>query len=271
MPTSSSSLPHPLVDPPAEEEIAGLDLRRLDPNRIVTTLKRLERRIDERFPSSSLAAVAGELLVIARECRGRLRSIARPNWVIRVLAALGAALVLTGLVAAFVGLRLEAEPSGLIEMVQGLEAAINDIVFLAIGLFFLFTLEGRLKRRKVLIALHELRSLAHIVDMHQLTKDPEHVLSGSTKNTASSPRRTMSRFELSRYLNYCSELLSLVGKVASLHGQDLRDPVILAAVNDVESLTVGLSRKIWQKIMILDEIGAVCGGGEALPGEGSVA
>ena len=75
----------------------------------------------------------------------------------------------------------------------------------------------------------------------------------------------MTRFELSRYLNYCSELLSLVGKVASLHAQDLRDPVILAAVNDVESLTVGLSRKIWQKIAILDEIGLRRGGDESHP------
>ena len=37
-----------------------------------------------------------------------------------------------------------------------------------------------------------------------------------------------------------------------MHAQYLRDPVILNAVNDVETLTAGLSHKIWQKIMILD-------------------
>ena len=31
-------------------------------------------------------------------------------------------------------------------------------------------------------------------------------------------------------------------------------PVTLAAVNEIENLTNGLSRKIWQKIMIFDRI-----------------
>ena len=61
----------------------------------------------------------------------------------------------------------------------------------------------------------------------------------------------MSRFELSRYLDYCSEMLSLTGKVAALYIQDFDDEVALAAVNEVEDLTTGLSRKIWQKLMIL--------------------
>jgi hypothetical protein len=31
----------------------------------------------------------------------------------------------------------------------------------------------------------------------------------------------------------------------------VRDPVIIQAVNEIEELTTNLSRKIWQKIMIL--------------------
>jgi hypothetical protein len=46
-------------------------------------------------------------------------------------------------------------------------------------------------------------------------------------------------------------MLSLVGKVAALYAVDFEDEVVLAAVNDVENLTTGLSRKIWQKIVIL--------------------
>jgi len=65
----------------------------------------------------------------------------------------------------------------------------------------------------------------------------------------------MTRFELSRYLDYCTDLLSLTSKVAALYVQDLQDPVVLNAVNDVENLTTGLARKIWQKIMILDSLG----------------
>jgi hypothetical protein len=58
---------------------------------------------------------------------------------------------------------------------------------------------------------------------------------------------------LTRYLDYCSELLSLVGKLAALYAQSTSDPVVLQAVNDIEQLTNGLARKIWQKIMMLDD------------------
>lgn len=62
----------------------------------------------------------------------------------------------------------------------------------------------------------------------------------------------MTRFELARYLDYCSELLSLTSKLAVLYVQRLDDPAVLAAVNDVQALTGGLANKIWQKIVILD-------------------
>jgi len=87
--------------------------------------------------------------------------------------------------------------------------------------------------------------------MHQLTKDPEHLLAHRT-TTASSPKQNLSPFELGRYLDYCSEMLSLIGKLAALYVQKFDDPVALAAVNEVEALTTGLSRKIWQKIMIIN-------------------
>jgi len=48
-----------------------------------------------------------------------------------------------------------------------------------------------------------------------------------------------------------SEALSLTGKVAALYIQRFDDPVALQAVNEVEGLTTGLSRKVWQKLMIL--------------------
>lgn len=114
----------------------------------------------------------------------------------------------------------------------------------------------RYKRSLALRSLHALRSLAHVVDMHQLTKDPAIILAGTSfKPTESSPQRTMTPYQLTRYLEYCSEMLSLTSKLAALHVQFLDDPVVLDAVNDIESLTQGLSNKIWQKIMILDLAG----------------
>jgi hypothetical protein len=72
--------------------------------------------------------------------------------------------------------------------------------------------------------------------------------------TKASTARAMSEFELTRYLEYCSEMLSLIGKLAALYGQDMRDSVVIEAVNDVESLTTNLSRKVWQKITIIKQL-----------------
>ena len=91
--------------------------------------------------------------------------------------------------------------------------------------------------------------------MHQLTKDPERI-SSSEPDTASSPVRALSPSELGRYLDYCSELLSVISKLAALHVQHFQDSVALAAVNEIETLTTGLSGKIWQKITLLERAGS---------------
>ena len=98
-----------------------------------------------------------------------------------------------------------------------------------------------------------LRAIAHIVDMHQLTKDPDRMLE-RVPDTESSPERSLSRDQLGRYLDYCSELLSLTSKLAALYAERFNDSVVLQAVDEVEALTTGLSAKIWQKIMVLDAI-----------------
>ena len=48
-----------------------------------------------------------------------------------------------------------------------------------------------------------------------------------------------------------SEMLSLTGKIAALYVQDFEDGVAVQAVNEIEDLTTGLSRKIWQKLTIV--------------------
>ena len=161
--------------------------------------------------------------------------------------------------AAFVGilLFLQGETrvfSSVAEFFQGLDAFMNELVFVGLALLFLFTVENRIKRSWALKSLYLLRSLAHIVDMHQLTKSPER--RAGAADTPSSPKRVLTPFELTRYLDYCSEMLALLSKLAALHAQHFNDPVTLDAVNDVENLTQGLARTIWQKIMILDRVDA---------------
>ena len=179
--------------------------------------------------------------------------LAKPHGPLRLLGGGGIAVILAVVIGALFTVRVKLGFSSFAELLQGLEAGINEIVFVGIAIFFLLTLEVRLKRSRALKAIHVLRSIAHIIDMHQLTKDPER-LSAPRGDTASSPKRALQPFELVRYLDYCSELLAIISKVGALYVQRFADPVTLSAVNDVEDLTAGLSRKIWQKIMILDRI-----------------
>ncbi len=100
--------------------------------------------------------------------------------------------------------------------------------------------------------LHELRVLAHLVDIHQLTKDPK--TRGFEEAELLHPGHPLSTPELVLYLDYCSDMLSLIGKIAALYAQYFDDMAVLQAVDEVESLANSLARKIWQKIMILHHI-----------------
>jgi hypothetical protein len=47
-------------------------------------------------------------------------------------------------------------------------------------------------------------------------------------------------------------MLSITGKVSALYAQAVPDMEVVNAVNDVEALGGNLSRKIWQKIMLIE-------------------
>jgi hypothetical protein len=226
--------------------------RKLDPEQIVETASRLERRIEERFPGAGLGKLAEELTQVTREARALSAWLAAPNKPLRIGVTLAILALFAVVVMAATTLRGGTGPHDWADWVQGLEAVVNDAVFVGVAVYFLLGLESRRKRARALAALHVLRSLAHIVDMHQLTKDPDRIVAGPS--TPSSPARTMSAFELTRYLDYSTELLAIISKVAALYVQELADPITVAAASAVEELAVNLSRAIWQKIVILDRV-----------------
>ena len=242
-----------------EPAVRRFSYRQLDDAEILWTLRRLRDRIVERFPQSSLGAVATDLLALGDEIVRVMGYIGRPHWALRAGATVTIVFMVLVLIAALASLDMSPGVDGFADLIQAMDAGINNLIFLSIAAFFLLTLEVRLKRRRALKTLHQLRSVAHIVDMHQLTKDPERLMSPQP-DTASSPRRVLTPAELGRYLDYCSETLSVISKLAALHGQRFNDPVTLAAVNDIETLTTALSNKIWQKITLLERTRSIADG-----------
>lgn len=223
----------------------------LDPVKIIETIDRLRLRIESRFPGSGLLGVCGICLRIAEHARERAEFIDRPIYWLRALIVLFVVAMVFG--AGLVTIFLPRHLLDITENWETIEALTSETLLLSAGLFFLISLETRFKRRRALSAIHELRALAHVVDMHQLTKDPERLLPDWVQSKHS-PAMNMTAFELGRYLDYCNELLSLIGKLAAVYVQRFDDEVAIEAVNEVEMLTANLCDRIWQKIMFLNSI-----------------
>ena len=225
------------------------DYATLSAAEIIATSERLARRISERFPDFGLAKVATRLVEVARHTEAEALQLATPNIPIRIavdLVILSGAFAFVFLLAA---LRPTDVDAAVIPLVQATESAMNIAILVGLGVIGLTQLEWRWKRRRSLAALHKLRSLAHVIDMHQLTKDP-----GGERRadpTASSPKRNLSQAQLERYLDYCSEMLALIGKLSALYVQSHNDQLVGQAVSEIEVLTTNLARKIWQKIAII--------------------
>ena len=225
--------------------------RSLDPLRITATAETLAQRVAERFPENGIKGVAAELVTLSRDAAKDAEHLAKPILWLRLLTALS--VVAGALMFIYIGrfLSFDRISTGAFEFASGLEASINTIVLAIIGFITLWKTEERIKRKKVLTGLHRLRSVIHVIDMHQLTKDPA-ALSSSFKSTKASPKRIIDPEQLSRYLDYCSEMFSITGKLAALYAQAVNDEVVAEAVNDIENLGTNPSRKVWQKIMLID-------------------
>lgn len=221
---------------------------------VVETIDRLALRIGARFPNGGLERVCTALAQSARRCAAEADRLNRPQRLLRAgvysVWTLGAA-AFAWVIASLHFDRVSLEASSLIPL---LEPAMNIAVLVGLGVLALGRLEQDWKRARALGYLHELRSIAHVVDMHQLTKDPARSAPGAIAPTAHSPKDPLPPALLERYLDYCSEMLSLTGKLAALLAQSCRDAAVADAASDVEALTTGLSQKIWQKMTLLERL-----------------
>jgi hypothetical protein len=227
-----------------------IDAQIIKTGELQKTIWQLHLRITDRFPNSSLAQIAKRLYSIAKETDQIIAWISRPNYWLRI-GVYGLILFIAAVLCVSISqMNFTAKRMSFVDFIQVSESALNEVVLIVAGMIFLVSLENRRKRQRVITSINKLRSIAHFVDALQLTKDPD-ACHPSSKPTHNSPHRDLNAYELGRYLDYCSELLSLISKLGFLYVQNFEDPMASEASNDLESLTTGLSSKIWQKIMIL--------------------
>ncbi|MFZ0529198.1 MAG: hypothetical protein WAL91_01510 [Propionicimonas sp.] len=237
---------------------------RLRADAVIATAQRLQLRILARFPDRNLSGVAERLAAVT----GDIEAVAaEPRWMralrgVSVVAiAVLVLMALTSLVA--VALELIGGTESPLAWLQAVETTVNDFVFVGVAVAFLWFLPAQVQRRRILAELHRLRSLAHVIDMHQLTKDPER-FGADFQRTAQTVDVGLTPAQMSTYLDYCSELLSLVAKAAALYAERSTDAAVLDTISDIENLTNGMSRKIWQKLAML----ATAARAQPRPGEG---
>jgi hypothetical protein len=209
--------------------------RALDPARIINTAELLGQRVSERFPSSGLRKVAAELVSLSRDVAVAAKAFEAPIWWLRI--AIAVVILIGASVVLFVGtfLSFERISTGAFDFVQGIEASLNTFLLAGLGFLALVRAEERLKRKRVFKELHGLRTVCRFQADEKLAA------------THHQQRRS-----LPRYLDYCSEMLSITGKLAALFAQSVNDEVVVDAVNSVEELGSNLSRKIWQKITMVE-------------------
>ena len=232
---------------------------RLDALEVRAVITYLGERIDEFLPNhpglrsvtDELGRFVDDLVEGSRRSDRRRRGL---TWLSRVLIVV---VVLAALVATGFALRdALARRTGLpaLEWLPVVESGVQDLVFAGIAVWFLLSLADRVARDELLRRLHRLRSLAHVIDMHQMSKDPAALLPDirvTPQGHDVVSARSLSVRDYALYLDYCSELMSLTSKAAALCAEESTDALVLDTVSEIETLTTGMSRKIWQKISLL--------------------
>ncbi len=253
MSAASPSSPAPRPEDHSDAPPSSSSFQRLDGQAVRRSAATLEHRIASRFPDRTLWEVCREVVGIVDEINAGTGISRRRVRLARLLSRLGVVVILLFLGAAIVlaarDLADERDLLGPLDMLPLLETIINDLVFGGIAVFFLLRIPERMERARVLRILHRLRSLAHVIDMHQLTKVPERL----ERDAREDGGLDLDRTELTRYLDFCTEMLSLVGKSAALFAEHTTDGDVLDAVEGIEALTSDMARKVWQKIGIIQQ------------------
>jgi hypothetical protein len=199
--------------------VAVSSFQRLDPTAVQATVDRLVMRIARRFPDRNLGRVAAELSGLVTEVTVQSSADRRRKRAIDLACRIaGIAIVAVAIAAIILAIHDALPESGDVRGFQWLsvlESGIADLVYAAIAVYFLMSLQERFHGTDATITF------------------------------------TLDAAELANYLDYCTEILSLVAKTAALCAEESTDSVVLDTVSEVETLAVGLAREIWQKISLL--------------------
>ncbi len=187
---------------------------RLDPARIIETAENLARDVGERLPGSSLAGLAAELAQIAHATDQRARQARRPIYSIRFISVLAVGASLLALAYLLDHIHTRWEFGTITEVFEAADAGFNLLILLAGALWFLITFENRIKRKKALVYIEELREFLHVIDVTQLYYTPL-VYNPNSNHDPEASRGSLS-FDYTYFLS-CTQMLAVISNLAPLY------------------------------------------------------
>ncbi len=217
---------------------------RLDPVRIVDTAENLARRINLQLPGTTLASLAAELAGLTHKMDERAIHARQPILVIRLASVVAIALALLAMsyLVRHVHARWDFRTVG--ELFEAADAGFNLVVLVAGAIWFFVTLEARIKRKRAVAWIQELREFIHVIDVTQLYYSPELYDHGDEDSPSARS------FDYT-YLLFCTEMFSVISNAAAIYARDASGDSILRAASEVEMLAAALTDKLQAKVQIL--------------------
>ena len=128
------------------------------------------------------------------------------------------------------------------ELFEATDAGFNLVVILGGALWFFISLESRIKRKKALAFIEELREFIHVIDVTQLFFTPE-----IYKLDPADCRRSSSLELDYTYLLFCTQMLGVISNLAPLYTRGAAGDSIMRAAFEVEMLANAISSKLFTK------------------------
>lgn len=216
---------------------------RLDPVKIIEIAESLSQRIAKKWPESQLAALAAGLAQLARDTEQRVLQARRPILAIRIASFVTAGLILLGLGNVLWYLLRRVHLTLVVgsgELLEAADSGINVVALLAAGMWLLITLEARIRSKKVLESIQELREFIHVIDVTQLYHTPK-----MYHENGASPDIPQS-FD-HNYLIFCGQMLAVISNLAALYTRGEGNESVLRAASDVQMLAIAKTEKLYSK------------------------
>ncbi len=220
------------------------------------TATSIHRRIVERFPQANLRNLAASVAIKVENVADAAKRDFAPRWFITLVLFLLVTAVLSAAGWGLYRMGLHFGSPDWTELVQSADAALQMILVIGVAVWSLLSLGHKLQRSRQLAYLESLREFIHLLDLHQLEKDPDRLSRRPDENTSSSPKmeHVSTAFLMGRYLDYVSELLAVVATMAAYYAANARDEVVLGVVREIGASASQHRLHIGQKAAILAQL-----------------